>query len=78
MIYVYSIFLMRKTTSLFSLVFSLPKYHFLLFDLWGVCMLWGNYRVVKRMQRARRLMGIKQHFQVPPGGVLRIKKILSE
>lgn len=50
------VFLFRKTASLFSLAFSLPRCHFLLFDFWGMCMLRGNYRVEKRMQRARRLM----------------------
>lgn len=51
-----SVFLVTKTASLFSLAFSLPRWHFLLSDLSPVCMLGGTYRVEKRTQAARGLL----------------------
>lgn len=49
-------FPLQETASLFSLAFSLPRCHLLLFDFWDMGMLRGTYRVEKRMQTARRLM----------------------
>lgn len=41
-------------------------------------MVGDNYRVKKRMQRARRLVWVQQHFVVPPRSVLGTKKVTSQ
>lgn len=60
MMYTYLVFLLRKRH--LCSPFSIPRCHFLLLDLWGVCMLGGSCGVEKRMQGAKRLGEIKQHF----------------